>query len=175
MKNLCGWKKILKSMMLLTLVCLMPAQEARADRLSEGSKAIGFMLGNPMGLTGKLWREDNRAIDMGISLSSDNFFLVYADYLFHFPGLFGDSSGFVEQLKPYIGVGAELSFARDGSRIGSRAGSSSTGIGLRVPLGVEWVVPDAPFGIFVEIAPVLVFAPSGYTLVEGSVGARWYF
>ncbi|MEO5968976.1 MAG: hypothetical protein ABIQ95_03540 [Bdellovibrionia bacterium] len=176
MKNF-NLKKLVTSMTFLALVCAVPAQAA-ANRLSDGSKAIGLILGNPSGVTGKMWLEDSHAVDMGLSFSSDSFILVYADYLLHFPGLFGSSSTFTENLKPYLGLGAELSFARDSNRIGSRyltAGGSSMGIGVRIPIGAEWMVPDAPFGIFLEIAPVFGIAPTSYSVVESGVGVRWYF
>jgi hypothetical protein len=176
MKALRVLRKLLFSMSFLMLVSGASAQGA-ANRLSSGSRAIGLLLGDPMGLSGKYWLQDGHAVDMGLSLTSDNYVLVYSDYLFHFPGLFGSSSSFVQQLRPYFGLGGELSFARTANRVGSRylsTSSASIGIGLRIPLGVEWMVPDAPFGVYTEVVPVFGIAPQ-YSSFEGGVGARWYF
>lgn len=178
MKFSFSWNHLVRNLAILILFCVTPVQGAQVNRLSQGSKAIGIVLGDPSGITGKLWLEDAHAVDMGLSLTSDNFILIYSDYLFHFPGLFGSSSDFAQQLKPYVGLGAELSFARNTAVTGNRyltAGGSGMGLGVRIPIGAEWMIPDAPFGIFLEIAPVLGITPRGYSVLESGIGARWYF
>lgn len=139
---------------------------------------LGIILGDPTGGTGKLYLSDVRAIQFGAAFSFGNFFLVYADYLFHFPGGFGNAHPFVTELSPYIGVGgvlflASASPAANRRYFGNNVGS--TGLGLRIPLGIEWLPTNVPIGVFVEIAPGVGLVPNTFGFFEGGVGIRYYF
>jgi hypothetical protein len=139
---------------------------------------LGVILGEPTGFTGKVWLQPHQAVDAGLAFSFDNYVLLYSDYLFHFPGLFGSSTDFLRQLQPYAGVGGELIISEDSSRGSTTyysSSGSSVGFAFRVPLGAEWLVPTAPIGIFAELVPGVGIVPGTYGFLQGGVGARWYF
>jgi hypothetical protein len=145
-------------------------------RPAQKTNAVGIILGDPSGLTGKFWLSSKTAIDAGLAYSFNNFALVYADYLFHFPTRFGTSNNSMENVDPYVGIGGEIAFAGGNSRSPfSNSTGSSGGFGIRIPIGVEWLLPSAPFGVFAEFALGLGLIPATTGFLQGGIGARYYF
>ena len=157
---------------LFTVFLAMTTDMAHADSKSTG---LGVVLGEPTGFTGKFWRASDRAIDVGLAFSVNSFMLIYSDYLFHFHGALGNSSPFLEELQPYIGVGGELFLAGSGHSDSAYFSSSTSGFGLRIPIGAEWMVPRAPIGIFGELVPGIGIAPGTFAFFQGGIGIRYYF
>jgi hypothetical protein len=145
----------------------------------EGSFGAGLILGEPTGLTVKYWLGSPGAIDGGLAYSFNSFFLIYSDYLYHFKGAFGASSEFATELTPYVGGGAVLfvQTTNQGHQDRSffRSDQGSVGLALRIPVGIEWTPGRAPFGVFVEIAPGIGIVPATFGLLQGGIGARFYF
>jgi hypothetical protein len=141
---------------------------------------LGVILGDPTGLTGKVWTGSQSAIDFGLAFSFGDYMLIYADYLYHFPGAFGQSSNFARDLTPYLGIGGLIAFSTDGRYRDDRGvvfrnTNSSVGLGLRIPLGLEWRAPDVPIGVFVELVPGISLVPNTSGFLQGGIGARFYF
>ncbi|HUP57911.1 MAG TPA: DUF3996 domain-containing protein [Bdellovibrionota bacterium] len=147
--------------LLLAILVLGFSHSSLAATKSTG---VGIILGEPTGFSFKHWTASDRAIDAGLSFSFSDFFLIHADYLFHFPGAFGTNEPFIRQLDPYVGIGAALFFSTKSGRTDRKFftdDGSSVGFGIRIPLGIEWLIPRAPFGIFLELVP--------------GIGVRYYF
>lgn len=143
----------------------------------DGSLGLGLILGEPTGITGKYWLQGPSAIDAGLAYSYSDFFLLYVDYLYHFPGAFGDSSQFVSELTPYVGGGGIL-FIQTGTDVNRayfNSNQGSAGFAIRIPLGIEWTPEHAPFGVFVEVAPGVGLVPATFGLFQAGIGARFYF
>ncbi len=166
---------------LLVLLALFSGMSsARADfprRSAEARpKALagGVIFGEPTGLTGKYWLSRTDAIDGGLAYSFSSFMLVYADYLVHFPKALSNTSLSKARITPYFGGGAILGFSGQGGNIKSSSGSTA-GLGLRIPLGVEWMPENLPLGIFAELTPGMWLLPGITGYFQGGVGARFYF
>jgi hypothetical protein len=140
---------------------------------------LGVIVGEPFGVTGKYWIDRRSAIDSNFAFSFSNYFLLYADYLYHFPGAFGRSSTFVSQLNPYIGAGLEYFIQTQDTgrqdRTYFRSDQGSAGLGVRIPLGIEWRPGSPPLGVFVELTPGVGVIPATFAFVQGGVGIRFYF
>ncbi len=134
----------------------------------------GVIFGEPTGLTGKYWLSRTDAIDGGFAYSFNSYAIFYSDYLVHFPKAFQGSELSKARLTPYFGVGALLGFGGNGGKIKDTS-KSTAGLGLRIPLGVEWMPAGVPLGVFAELAPGMWLLPgiSGY--LQGGVGVRFYF
>jgi hypothetical protein len=160
-------------------IVLLSSCESHAAGASLHSKnhfAAGIVLGEPSGLTGKYMVESAQAIDGGIAFSFQNFFLFWADYVWEFPALFGQSSDFVRRLTPYVGVGGIMLIStRAGNTLFGATAGSSLGLGLRVPFGVEYIFNKVPIGIYAEIAPGVGIIPGTFGFLFGGIGARYYF
>ncbi|MCM2323271.1 MAG: hypothetical protein NDJ90_08405 [Oligoflexia bacterium] len=164
---------------LFTLSLAQPAlgKGAPASYVRPGGTAVGVIFGEPTGITGKFWQGSRNAIDAGFAYSFDSFMMIYGDYLWHFPGAFGASTPFVASLSPYLGVGGEIMFGDryHWDRKWVVQESSSAGIGMRIPLGIEWRPANPPLGVFVEMVPGLGIIPGMFGFFHGGLGVRYYF
>jgi hypothetical protein len=87
---------------------------------------------------------------------------VHGDYLWHRYDIEIDVPG---ALPFYFGVGARvLPHEGDGSRVG-----------VRVPLGLDYITRDRRFDVFLEVAPMVDLVPETEFDLSGGVGARSYF
>lgn len=147
--------------------------EARAG--SRGSFGLGVMLGEPTGLNAKYWMTRESALQFGLSYSFNNYFSLFGDYLYHFPAAFAATRG-GSQFVPYVGVGLEAFFLNADSHHGYYYGSNSSfDLGIRVPLGIEFIPRQTPLGIWVELAPGIGIVPGTFGFVQAVIGARFYF
>jgi hypothetical protein len=48
-------------------------------------------------------------------------------------------------------------------------------IGVRVPIGLDYLFSDAPIDIFLEIVPILDLAPATEFDLGGGIGIRYWF
>ena len=133
---------------------------------------LGLILGQPTGISAKYYLDPTHAIDGALAYSFGNYVLIYADYLWHYPRLFGTRDRFLAQLTGYLGVGGVFAA---GTGVRTSPGSSDIGVGVRVPFGLEWRPNDPPIGVFVEIAPGIGLDPAVNALLEGGIGIRYYF
>ena len=141
---------------ILLLTLLTFSLHAEANNLG-----LGIILGEPTGLSGKMYLSGNTAIDAAASWSfrNDNFYF-HADYLRHFPGLLGRD---LEPLTPYAGLGGLLYVHEDPM------------LGVRFPLGLSLFIPDTQFEVFLELGPGLLLIPETDFDFTGGIGARYYF
>jgi len=175
-------------LLVITLFCLSTyhaeaAKKAarRAPSGHSGELGLGFILGEPTGLTAKYFVDTKHAIDFGLAYSFGSFVLIYIDYLWHYYDPFRSSrkksDKFLRQLSLYVGAGGALLIA--GSSTSNRAftnnGRNSVGVGFRIPLGIEWRPGDPSIGIHLELAPGIGLVPGLYGFLMGGIGIRYYF
>ncbi len=129
---------------------------------SQGSGlGIGVIIGEPTGLSGKMWTSEKTAIDAGLAWSfvGSGFLHIHADMLMHSFAIDVDKG----QLPVYFGLGAKLVLAND------------LGLGVRIPVGMSYLFESAPIDIFIELVPVLDLIPATAFTFEGGIGIRYYF
>ncbi len=124
---------------------------------------VGVFAGEPSGFSFKWWGEGSTAVDAmtGWSLDDADFY-VHCDYLWHRMIEDKEIGGSVPL---YYGIGARL-LLRDGD---------DSKIGLRIPIGLDFLFDNGRFDVFVELAPIFNFAPETEFDLSGGVGARFYF
>ncbi|HUH01501.1 MAG TPA: hypothetical protein VML75_05865 [Kofleriaceae bacterium] len=166
------------------LAVLSVPASARADSFgSAGPFALGIVVGEPTGVSGKLFLDrGTHAIDFGIGFGSgyydDHGTRVHADYLWH-PSVVASNRTF--DLPFYVGVGALLGNAR---HMGYRDRGQ---LGVRLPIGLDMYFRQAPIDVFFELALATNLlphsdpcdAPDYYcgnrAWLEASLGARYSF
>ncbi|MBP6979278.1 MAG: hypothetical protein KBB71_13300 [Lentimicrobiaceae bacterium] len=143
---------------LIALIVILGLSSVRAQDRPFG---LGLMFGYPAGISLKYWIDDQQAVDGGITWSFyyGGYFQVHADYLRH-AYVIDVSQG---KLPFYYGIGARLGFG------------NYTRFGARVPLGIEYIIQNAPVDIFLEIVPGMEFLPDPDFSMEGAVGFRYFF
>lgn len=149
-----------------------PALARSRSAVTPGEFGAGIHLGEPSGITGKYGMGRQLAIDFLGAYSLSNYFLLASDFMIHFPGVFGQKVPFVSELEPYVGVGGALALSNRAPLLGT---SSGFGVGVRVPIGIEWVTPEIPVGIYLEVVPGIWIFPATTALIQGGLGARFYF
>lgn len=160
--------------LLIALVTLI-GLKANAEIRKTG---VGFVLGEPTALSAKFFLPYDRGIDVQLSINSRDYFLIYGDYLFHFPGLFGRQNEFLDKLYPYAGVGPLLAFGNSSYHAEGQYFDNHDdrfALGARVPFGAEWLWDKAPLGIGLELAPGVMIAPSTVGFLQGGISFRFYF
>lgn len=132
---------------MLFLALLMPAT-------LFAEQGIGIVLGEPTGLS---YKGGNLAIGLGWSFASDknridatiDWWLINKD--------------FIEMLDWYLGVGIKGKF-----------GTDTVGVGVRVPIGIQWWIADE-LELFAELAPGISLFPDTNPDLSGGIGLRYYF
>ncbi|MCM2281588.1 MAG: hypothetical protein NDI61_07050 [Bdellovibrionaceae bacterium] len=150
-----------------------PAQAARSDGFG-----LGLILGSPTAITGKMYMNSKEAWDAGLAYDLDDSFTIYGDYLHHWPNAFaGQREQFLRELTPYVGIGGLFHDSTDPyrNRDNPRRGEHVVNLILRVPLGIEWMTPKVPLGVFIELVPGIFLAPEVDSSIMGGVGLRYYF
>lgn len=161
---------------LVTLGLSAAAPSAHATHPS-GDTGLGVILGEPTGFSLKHWTDANHALDGGLAYSFGNSFQIFGDYLWHDHGLFGNSTPFTARLSAYIGAGLGMGFATDsGSSNRKKDGSKEDfKAWIRVPFGAEWILPQAPVGLGVELVPGMKFVEETEFVFQGGFLVRYYF
>lgn len=128
----------------------------------KGQKAIGLMVGDPTGISFKSWTGSKNAFDLGVawSLSNTDAISVHGDYLWH-AWIDDVEKG---KLALYYGIGARVLITDNDSNVGAR-----------IPLGINYLLEDAPIDFFIEIAPIINVLPDTDADGDGAIGIRFYF
>lgn len=141
----------------------------------QRSFGLGIMLGEPSGVSAKLFTSKTTAFNFGIGLSiggdrigaydgkydGGSRIHFHADYLLHVYNAIGST----EQFPIYYGIGA---------RINSGGGYSSS-IAVRFVGGIAWMPRDIPIDLFIELVPSLQLTSQPGFAIDSAIGARYYF
>ncbi|UCE67996.1 MAG: hypothetical protein JSU85_01990 [Candidatus Zixiibacteriota bacterium] len=138
---------------------------ATASAAENSDFGLGIILGEPTGISGKLWTGGNSAVDGAVAWSMHNSasLHLHADYLVH---SFSSRSVEKGRLPIYYGVGGRIKFSEN---------NNDNFIGVRAPVGIEYLFETAPVDIFFEIVPILNLAPDTDFDLNAAVGARYFF
>ncbi len=163
---------LLVSMLLLTQAAVAQDDSQGTERrrielgrLAEGPAIVGggLMLGEPSGLTAKLWfTETGFGADLAVAWSfADNAGVyMHANGIFHLAIV---ETGGGRYLIPYLGAGVFY-----------RVGESSR-VGLRVPVGLAmFPLTQLPLEFFAEIAPGIGLLPDTGPSFGAGLGVRFY-
>lgn len=177
----------MRSGLVLAVIALLAApalaQESGTEELGKdddamrstekGTLGVGIILGEPTGISAKLYLQDDQAIQGAIGFAFVGGGIhVHGDYVFH-PLILQNRDSFVLPL--YVGPGVRLINYRDG-----RDGSNNyVAVGLRAVGGMLFDFKDVPLDAFLELAGILQYGfkdGKGFGLdLNVAAGARYYF
>ena len=134
---------------------------------------IGVIVAEPTGVSAKLWLNEREAIDAAAAWSFSDYssFQFHADYLMHRFDLFRNVDTTVGRPALYFGVGGRLKLGEDNGR----GNDGKDRLGVRVPVGMTYILAKAPFDVFGEVVPVLDLAPDTEVDFNAAIGGRFYF
>lgn len=124
----------------------------------------GLIVGEPTGVSLKYFLTDKTAIDgaIGWGFHHENDLHLHSDFLWHMHDFHSVPEG---QLSLYFGVGARVKLRNNGE----------DRVGVRVPVGVSYLLENVPVDVFLEVAPILDFTPSVRGGFTAGIGARYWF
>jgi hypothetical protein len=147
---------------LVIILAAMASLSAPADA-AEGPFGLGIILGEPTGLSAKVWLNGRMAIDgAGAWSFTDQAALhLHADYLVHFFNRLDVDRG---SLPLYVGIGGRVKFLDEDDLVG-----------IRVPLGAAYLLEGVPVDIFFEVVPLMDVAPETEFRMNAAIGFRYFF
>lgn len=150
-------------LLIIFVACLGAVSPATAGTNQEGF-GMGVLLGEPSGLSMKWWTglRSAWAAGVGYSFKDESDLHGHVDYLWHKVRDLGSDQ---PRLPLYYGIGARYR-AND-------VGDDS--IGIRIPIGLEYLFASSSFDVFFEIVPVLDVVPELDFDANVGVGARYFF
>ncbi len=155
--------------LLIAVFCSLNLDTVQAQAGQRDKVGLGIILGDPSGITYKNYFNSKNALDatVGWTFRYDGGLYLHADYLWHNYDLFQDMDEDMSVRKGlvgfYYGIGGRVFL------------SSDSNLGVRVPVGVNYLFENDPLEIFLEIAPTLDLVPSTEADVSGGIGIRYYF
>lgn len=151
------------ALMLIVLGCL-----AGLSFGQDGKIGLGIILGEPTGLSGKLWTGKTTAFDAGLAWSfvGGGFLQIHGDFLFHNFNLFQVETG---KMALYYGFGGRVRLANNAT-VGSE-----TIVSARVPIGLSYQFEKTAIELFLEVVPMLDLIPETAVGIGGGAGFRYFF
>jgi len=148
-----------------------PVRAIADPGVDKGTLGVGIILGEPTGITAKLYLKDDQAIQAAIgSAFIGGGLQLHADYVFH-PYILQTRSSFV--LPVYVGPGIRLIDYSNGRD------DSSFAIGARLVGGLLFDFKEVPLDAFIEAAGVLEYEfkdGRGVAIrLNAGAGVRYYF
>lgn len=169
-----AWRVIAVSFAFWAALSTVEERVAAAQTVEKGVLGVGVIIGEPLGVSAKLYLSDDTAIDAaagGAILGGG--IHIHVDYLWH-PWVLENRDNFV--LPAYLGAGLRMLNHREGT-------AGDYHFGLRTVVGLLFDFKSVPLDVFVEVAPIfdLVVASddedhNGFDFgVNGGLGVRYYF
>jgi hypothetical protein len=121
----------------------------------------GIIIGEPTGLSAKLWLNDSRALVSGIawSIIDESSMHLHIDVIEHWFNIAEVDTG---KLPFYFGIGGRVKLEKDKSRLG-----------LRLPLGINYILDDIRLDFFFEMVPIMDITPKTEFNINAAIGIRY--
>jgi hypothetical protein len=144
--------------------------------VAQGSGfGLGLIIGEPTGISAKLWTSPVNALDFGFgwSMGGDQMGNYYGSHIggsrvhFHMDYLWHSFEAIDtrERFPLYYGFGG---------RLNNGAGYNSS-LAIRGVFGVAWLPRDTPIDVFLELVPSLQLTNSSGFYLDAGFGARYFF
>lgn len=176
-----------RAFMALAVLSLLLGATGTADATEVGRSrpfGLGFVLGDPTGITGKYWFNTENALDFTVGFAGygprrycwyDNnrrrcdrygHISVNVDYLWHFDIVRGNPV----TLDWYVGAGGRVWFWND-----DYYDDRGVGLAARAPIGLALMFRNPSFlEVFFELVPSIYFWDPSFGFDAG-LGVRFYF
>jgi hypothetical protein len=157
----------MKRIAAIVVLAFLTGASGAAQAQSRGF-GLGVIVGEPTGLSAKLWQSRSTALDFGAAWSfvDDSAFHLHVDILVHRFDVIQVDSG---KLPLYYGVGGRAKFSKNDR------GNQDAHVGIRFPVGLDYLFAREPLDLFFEIVPILDIAPETDVSLNASLGFRYWF
>ena len=148
----------------LALLALIALGLCTAGAHASGERgSVGFVLGAPTGLSGKIFLRDTHALDFDVAYDFIRPGLAASgDYLYHFRDVYRNS---VIEIAPYVGGGGAIGLPK----------GDLFGVAARATGGVDFLFQEIPLELFVDLSPGVWIVPRTGFYGAGVIGVRFLF
>jgi hypothetical protein len=157
------------------IISLLLFSAVHIAHAQDRSFGLGVIVGEPTGLSAKLWTSSATAFDFGLGWSVggdrigkyDGYYNGGSRVHFHMDYLWHSFSAFnsTERIPLYYGIGG---------RINTGAGYKSSAA-VRGVIGIAWMPHETPIDIFLEVVPSLQLTSSTSFAIDAGLGVRYFF
>jgi len=164
----------MKKYLLLGIVLSLIMFLAKPIAAQDHGFGIGLILGEPTGVSAKLWTSKQNAFDFGLGVSVGGDRITYEgdyegegrihfhmDYLWHSFNAISST----ERFPLYYGIGGRF----------NSGGGYDGSFGVRGVFGIAWFPHSTPIDVFVELVPVFQITPTTGFGIDAGVGIRYFF
>ncbi len=134
-----------------------------ASSYSQSKFGLGIILGEPTGLSAKLYLDNTSSVDAAIGWSNYRYSAmhIHADYLYNITKL-------SSEVPLYVGIGGRI-------KIKKIEKNQDTKLAVRIPVGITYEPTSKPIDLFIEIVPMMDLTPSTEFIWNAGAGIRYYF
>lgn len=156
--------------MVLFLMIIVTKPIAAQDR----GFGMGLILGEPTGLSAKLWTSKINAFDFGLGVGLGGDRIKYRGYYnntgrihFHMDYLWHSFNAIssTEKFPLYYGIGGRY----------TSGGGYDGSFGVRGVFGIAWFPRATPIDLFLELVPVFQVTPLTGLGINAGLGIRYFF
>ncbi|HXV14249.1 MAG TPA: hypothetical protein VEC56_08575 [Candidatus Krumholzibacteria bacterium] len=157
---------MIRKLLFVVLAAVLAVSAVAPASAQEKRVGLGFIVGEPTGIDLKFFLNNTNALEFALawSLSDENDLHLQGDYLWHRFDVIDLNNG--DDMPLFFGIGGRVIFRED---------PIDDHVGIRFPVGLNYIFADYPFDIFAEIVPILDVAPDTDFDLEGAIGARFWF
>lgn len=164
-----GWS------LLLVVALAWSAPAAAQSRNLVGRFGLGLQLGDPSGVTGKLWLSPRTALQGTLGVFGDGFnsAAVTVDWVYELTSMRPAQGGVTFGL--HLGAGGAMGFGGCYRAFGSRICDSDLSLAARVPFAGNLYIDGVPAEFYLELVPTFALSPAVYGGWAAGLGGRYYF
>jgi hypothetical protein len=164
----------MKYFLLYTMVLFLMIIITKPIEAQDHGFGLGIVLGEPTGLSAKLWTSNNNAFDFGLGLGLGGDRIKYKgvyensgrlhfhmDYLWHSFNAISST----EKFPLYYGIGGRF----------NTSGGYDDSFGVRGVFGIAWFPRATPIDVFFELVPVFQVTPLTGFGIDAGLGIRYFF
>jgi len=151
----------MKKLIFVAIVTVFMGSQLSAQSSGIG---VGLRLGDPTGLGVKLMNQSEHSLNLAAAwgLGEEAAPVLQGDYVLYNYSLLNLEFG-AGTMPLYYGLGAHVRLA------------DNTGVGIRVPVGLDFKLNSMPLDILFELVPTLALAPSTDFEIHGGLGVHYFF
>ncbi len=164
----------MKNFLLFGMVLFLMIIVAKPIAAQDRGFGMGLILGEPTGLSAKLWTSKINAFDfgLGVGLGGDRIkyegdydntgrIHFHMDYLWHSFNAISST----ERFPLYYGIGGRY----------NSGGGYEGSLGIRGVFGIAWFPRATPIDVFFELVPVFQVTPLTGLGIDAGLGLRYFF
>lgn len=172
--NLLKGIKVMKKIFLFGIVLGLIVIITKPINAQERGFGLGIILGEPTGLSAKLWTSSNNGFDFGLGVGLGGDRIKYngdynnrgrvhfhMDYLWHSFNAISST----EIFPLYYGIGGRF----------NTSGGYEDSFGIRGVFGLAWFPHNTPIDVFFELVPVFQVTPLTGLGIDAGLGLRYFF